>query len=136
MPVVTFIRGLPGSGKTTLAKRFVNTAVVAADDYFTDSDGAYHYDPVRLPDAHQDCQERAAALVNEGRSVVITNTFTRERELNSYREALDLLIDDDVRYSISVIDLFDAGLTDEELAARCVHGVPVEKIALMRARWE
>lgn len=133
MSIVTFIRGLPGSGKTTLAKRFVNTPVVAADDYFTDSDGVYHYDPVRLPDAHQDCQERAAKLINEGRNVVITNTFTRERELNSYLEALDLLTDG---FYYVVINLFDAGLTDEQLAARCVHGVPVERIAQMRARWE
>lgn len=141
MPIVTFIRGLPGSGKTTLAKRFCNVGnlaegnpgIYAADDWFTGSDGSYHFDPVRLTEAHSHCQNMAAGCLNLGYNCVVTNTFSRKWELVQYLEALDLLTDG---FQFTVIDLFDAGLSDEQLAARCVHGVPVEKIAQMRARWE
>lgn len=37
---------------------------------------------------------------------------------------------------VHIIDLFDAGLADEELASRNRHDCPVEKIAAMRVRWE
>ncbi len=38
--------------------------------------------------------------------------------------------------SVTVLDLFDAGLTDEELAERNLHKVPVDVITRMRDRWE
>ncbi|NDC88865.1 MAG: ankyrin repeat domain-containing protein, partial [Bacteroidetes bacterium] len=39
-------------------------------------------------------------------------------------------------FRVVVIDVFDGGMTDEQLAARNRHGVPVEAIAGMRKRWE
>ena len=36
---------------------------------------------------------------------------------------------------LQVIDLFDGGLTDAQLAARNIHGVPEATIAKMRARY-
>ena len=41
-----------------------------------------------------------------------------------------------MQVDIAVVDLFDAGKTDAELAARDVHGVPEATIAAMRGRWE
>jgi len=37
---------------------------------------------------------------------------------------------------VRIIDLYDGGLTNDQLAARNVHKVPVVVIARMRARWE
>ena len=37
---------------------------------------------------------------------------------------------------VVVIDLFDGGVTDEQLVARGEHGVPVAGIRQMRARYE
>ena len=37
---------------------------------------------------------------------------------------------------IKVIDVFDGGLTDAELAERNAHGVPEEVIGRMRARYQ
>ena len=39
-------------------------------------------------------------------------------------------------YTVEITDLFDGGLSDEELAARNTHGVSIEIIAKQRARWE
>ena len=133
MPICYIIRGLPGAGKTTHAKS-LGIPVVSADDFFTRPDGSYDFDPSFISDAHGYCRRQAAALLNAGHDIAIANTFSRGWEVRGYTEHLVLIVECDIEFRF--IDLFDAGLSDEALAARCVHGVPVEKIAAMRARWE
>lgn len=94
-PTLLLLRGLPGSGKTTLANSLMSltadrpfVAVIAADDFFTDSDtGEYRFDPARLGEAHQDCQDRAwMAMSVEIPLVIVHNTFSRNWEMAAYRE--------------------------------------------------
>lgn len=63
--------------------------------------------------------------------VFIDNTNTTFKEIKPYVE-LALAYD----YDISIIDLFDVGLTDAELAARNAHGVPEAFIKKMRDRYQ
>jgi len=123
------VRGLPGSGKSTLARLF-RGAVHSADDFFVELDGRYVFDPAALPQAHAMCQRKTAASLVHRDVVAVANTFSARWEMEPYfRLAND-------RARVTVVDLFDAGLTDDGLAARCIHGVPVEAISAMRARWE
>jgi len=39
-------------------------------------------------------------------------------------------------YRVAVVSVFDGGCTDEELAERNEHGVPLEGIVKMRERYE
>lgn len=63
--------------------------------------------------------------------VVLDNTNTQRWEYQPYTEAAERH-----GYSVTVIPLFDGGLSDAELAARNTRGVPEASIARMRARWE
>jgi predicted kinase len=125
------VRGLPGVGKSTLGRSLGPT--FAADDYFTRADGTYAFDPFQLAAAHADCQDRVmlALAVDQTRPVVVANTFSQRWELEPYFQIAARLGVNPV-----VVDLFDGGLDDAALAARCVHGVPEATIAAMRARWE
>lgn len=131
------IRGLPGSGKTTLGKtlRKANKSkmfLLSADDYFTDAFGKYKFFPEQIAEAHEDCIRRARNHMSYGHHVIVANTFSQRWEMQPYiHEALRQ------DYSLTVIDLFDAGQDDFHLATRCrKHGVPQSVIEAMRARWE
>ncbi|MGX9416365.1 AAA family ATPase [Vibrio sp. RC27] len=79
------IRGLPGSGKTTLARSFA-AVHIEADMYFIDHKGEYRFDANRLKDAHQWCFQTAVASLLEGHSIVVSNTFIQYWEMKPYIE--------------------------------------------------
>lgn len=129
---LTIIRGLPGSGKTTMANKIAGEgdAVVAADDFFSMS-GEYRFSPNKLGEAHSWCQEEARKALTEGRDVVVHNTFSTRWEMEPY-----LKMGEEVGADIEVLNLFDSGLSDAELVERCVHGVGIYSMQRMRERWE
>ena len=129
-------RGLPGSGKSSAAEDLELDAI-AADDWFLTPEGVYEFSAAGLTAAHLDCQTRCARELKEcadtpqGGIVAVTNTFSTRWELEPY-----LLMAAHYGAWVYVVDLFDSGRTDRELANLTTHGVPIEGIAGMRARWE
>jgi predicted kinase len=131
MQTLTIIRGLPSSGKSTLAKEIGKTTIEA--DQFFETDGVYKFDGGLLPQAHAWCLESVKHLLSLGHSATVSNTFTQRWEMQPY---LDLLDNGNNDIKLVVIDLFDNGHFDFELAERNKHGVPVAAIAAMRERYE
>jgi predicted kinase len=121
---LVLIRGLPGSGKTTMATRdFTVYAHFEADQFFEYADGSYKYDASKLADAHAWCQKTTKHILTMGQSVVVSNTFTQHWEMKPY---LDMAKDLNVPVRILVAT---GNYTS-------VHGVPEAAIAAMRRRWE
>ena len=142
MKTLIMVRGISGCGKTTLADILYDglrydviagpeVEFASADDYFVDKDGVYQFDPSKLPDAHAQCQGRAQSAMEIGADIIVHNTFTQRWEMEPY-----LLMADEYGYRVSVVSLYDGGCTDEELAERNSHGVPLEGISRMRERYE
>lgn len=121
-------RGLPGSGKSTAARKH-KAPVREADNYFI-RDGVYNFDPTKLGAAHLQCQNLVEDDLMKYGFAVVANTFTRYREMKPYIDMASRLW---IPYEIH--DIYDGGLTDEELAARNVHGVPLDVITRMRQRY-
>jgi predicted kinase len=127
--MLTIIRGLPGSGKSTLAKT-ITEKVCEADQYFMVY-GEYIFVPADIGKAHAACQQKVDAYLRAGVACVVSNTFSKKWEVEPY---IKLCEKHGVDYKI--IDLFDAGLSDEQLFNRNVHDVPMHVIKAMRERWE
>jgi len=131
---LTIMRGLPGSGKSTIARAMDtcdgNTVVVSADDFFMDDDGNYKFDVERLGDAHENCKQLCAHYLSEGRDVVVDNTNIRAEHIFPY---IKMGVEHGAKIRIVAVDL----LADpEELALSTVHGVPVATIERMADSYE
>lgn len=125
------LRGIPGSGKTTLGEvilrcvRGDNPDVISADNFFVNEKGTYNFDATKLKEAHNDsllkCAER---MKNEFTRIVVANTFTEEWEMEKYFEIAE-------RYKYRVHTM----IVENRHGGLNIHGVPDEKLEQMRNRF-
>lgn len=90
---LVIIRGVAGTGKSTLAKKVAESnpewVHLEADMNFTSSYGKYIFDYEYLGFAHNWCATRTEELLQEGKSVIVSNTFTQDWELAIYMYLAD-----------------------------------------------
>lgn len=134
MHSMILIRGLPGSGKSTkahqMAEEITNgcTIICEADQYF---EQLGHFDGSKLGRAHEECKRKALNSLHSQYNIIVSNTFSKQWEMQPY-----INMANEFGVTVDIIDLFDGGLTDAQLAERCVHKVPQSTINKMRNRWE
>lgn len=125
------LRGLPGSGKTTLGSVILSTPggsvdVISADDFFVNEKGEYLFDATKLKEAHNSCQVRCAEKMKlETFKIVVANTFTQEWEMAAYYEMAE-------RYAYRVYSI----IVENRHNGLNVHGVPEDKVSQMKNRFE
>lgn len=137
-PKLTLCRGLPGSGKTTLAKKIVdadetgNTVMVSADDFYTHDDGSYNFDFSLIKMAHAYCQGTAFYHLSRGKSVVVHNTLTQKWECGPLIETAIAC-----GYEWDIIEPKTKWKSDPSVCIdKNTHNVPMATIEKMAARWE
>ena len=117
------VRGVPGSGKSTFAKKLLQQGKVQqhleADEFMTDENGDYKFDPSILQKCHQQCQMWTQYYLNLGQSVVVANTFTRKWEILMYTR---------MGANFEVIEMNGD--------YQNIHNVPQFVINNMKNRWE
>lgn len=120
------LRGLPGSGKSTLGFLISEKNVLSADDYFTDENGNYNFDPTKLKEAHSNCQLRCSILMKNGSpKIVVANTFTQEWEFATYTDLAK-------HYNYRVHTL----IVENRHESINVHNVPDEVLNNMKNRFQ
>jgi len=118
------LRGLPGAGKSTLAKSLVGKHF-EADMYFV-RDGEYKFDVTKLKEAHEWCRSSVGGLmINEEPRLVVSNTFTQEWEMEAYYKLAET---HGYRVYSLIVENRHGGINE--------HGVPDDKVEIMKERFE
>ena len=78
------VRGIPGSGKSTFAKKMFTCPIFENDMYFI-KDGKYLYNQVKMRDAISWCMESVELALKYGCDVVVANTFTKRKYVQAYK---------------------------------------------------
>jgi len=119
---LTLVRGLPGSGKTTLAKTMGITHY-ETDQYFTDPTGKYEFFLSKVKEAHEWCVYLTEEALQIGESVVVSNTFITKDEMAPY---------------VKLAKKYNARLKIVVCQGRykSSHHVPERTMEMMRQRWE
>jgi len=129
MKELFLLRGLPGSGKSTLSKMLVGDKDYChkeADMFFVDGDGNYKFKPSKIRQAHTWCQEEIEFVMKYAHSpVVVSNTFTQEWEMEEYYKLAE-------RYGYRVHSL----IVENRHGGVNEHGVGVDVLEKMKNRFE
>jgi predicted kinase len=119
---LTIIRGLPGSGKSTYARKL--GCFHLESDMFLYANGEYKFSQDRQKHSHMTCKNMVDAAMNEGVSeIAVSNTFTRQWEIDPYIELAK-----EYGYSVEIVRMTGN--------YGSIHGVPEAVIQAMQDRFE
>ena len=126
------LRGVPGSGKTTLGNIILFSTqsniqdVLSADNFFVNEKEEYIFDSTKLKEAHNDCQVKCAERMrNEFSKILVANKFTQEWEMEPY-----FIMAERYNYRIHTV------IVENRHGNENIHGVPENKLQQMKDRFE
>ena len=119
--------GLPGSGKTTAAKKYHDSSpnhpnIFEADMFFINFKGEYNWNPKELNKAHQWCQNEVKKSMIKREDVIVSNTFLTPKDRAPYLKLVK-----EFNYDIEVYTC--TGNFQNE------HGVPEKTIEKMKQKF-
>ena len=133
--IMIFLRGLPGSGKSFLARR-INTRfggyIASADNYFMRS-GEYRFNPDHLEYAHSDCQNKVKDKAREQISpIIVDNTNLESWEMKPY-----VITALEFGYAILLLEPPTEWKDNPRVCHRYNrHDIPLEKIIRMKDKFD
>lgn len=127
MPKLIIVRGLPGSGKSTIAKKLKESYYALMHweaDMFYETINGYEFDINFIKNAHDWCYNNAVHSLFGGNNVVVSNTFTTNWEMERYVKLKEVF----QNLEVDIINVYSQ--------YESIHGVPEETMKKMKARWE
>ena len=127
--VLYLLRGLPGAGKSTLAKS-IGAIYFEADMFFMEGN-EYKFNPLKLKDAHAWCQNQVRISMKNANGgmtptrIAVANTFTQEWEMESYYKMAE-------EFGFTVFSM----IVENRHGGVNTHNVPEDKLELMKNRFE
>ena len=131
--ILTIVRGLPGSGKSSFAGFVWNDyAICEADKFFYDKEGNYNFDAAKLKQAHEWCRNEVETRMKDNGNnpqyypeIVVSNTFTQEWEMQAYFDLAS-------KYDYRVFSI----IVENRHGGKNLHGVPDDTLKKMKDRFQ
>lgn len=124
MPNLILVRGVSGSGKSTVVRMFGNCPNVSADEFFTMPGGSYKFDPSKLNEAHKWCQTVVEDIMEVlWCDIAVHNTFTTEWEMQPYFDLAE-------KYGYKVFTI----IVENRHGNKSIHNVPEATIKAQAER--
>ena len=131
--ILTLVRGVSGSGKSTFARFIWNSHVICeADQFFVGEDGVYRFDASKIKDAHKWCRDKVETFMLDNQlngqfypEIVVSNTFTQEWEMDEYYKLAE-------KYGYMVFSI----IVENRHGGINEHGVPNDKLEQMKNRFQ
>lgn len=131
--ILILVRGIPGSGKSTFANLIWNSyAICEADKFFYDKDGNYNFDPSKLKQAHEWCQNEVEIKMQDNErnpqyypEIAVSNTFTQEWEMKAYFDLAS-------KYDYKVFSI----IVENRHGGKNLHSVPDDTLKKMKDRFQ
>ena len=124
--VCYILRGIPGSGKSTIARHLTEDAGVRfeTDDYFYNSNGEYEWKPENVELNHLKCfEDFCNAVKDEISPIVQSNTNTQGWQWNKYA---DFAKEHGYIVHVMVVENYHSG--------ESIHNVPDDTVNSMEKR--
>lgn len=127
------IRGLPGSGKSTLSKSLVKNGIIHSTDNYFIKDGIYLFDYNKLSEYHDlNLYSAVESMEQEISPIIIDNTNICAELVLPYVEEARFY-----EYDIIVAETQTPWRFDiEELLKRNIHNIPRDSLEIMLKNYE
>jgi len=120
------LRGIPGSGKSTVAKEIASEMNICTADDFHMKNGEYNWQPENVGRAHAWCQKKAETFMGlELSPIVVANTSTTMKEMQPYYDLAE-------KHGYQVFSL----IVENRHSGVNIHDVPEETLEKMKNRFE
>lgn len=124
--VLFVVRGIPGSGKSSLAKMLCPLDDICESDKYFYHNGRYEFDSTQLNQANDWCKAQVEKRMQIGTDrIAVTNTFIHDYELSPYFDLSN-------KYGYKVISL----IVENRHSSENINGLDTQLLDTMRQQFQ
>lgn len=123
MNILYIVRGIPGSGKSTLIKKITKN-IVELDDYYNEKYGYYKFSYDEVPQSHKYALNKIEKMmIDKLDEIAVIDSFIKNKDFDQYKKLA-------IKYNYTPIEIIvHSDFKD-------IHNVPIKRLEEMCNEFE